>query len=82
MKTIIVAINAKYDHENLAAWYLKAACLKSQVDVTVLKYSINDSHQKIWSEIMDEEPDGVLFTISGTALSGPHIGHKRSGLRP
>jgi radical SAM superfamily enzyme YgiQ (UPF0313 family) len=32
------------------------------VDVTVLKYSINDSHQKIWSEIMDEEPDVACFS--------------------
>jgi len=62
MKTILVAINAKYDHENLAAWYLKAACMQRQVDVTVLQYSINDSVQKIWSGIMDEEPDVACFS--------------------
>jgi len=62
MKTVIVAINAKYDHEGLAAWCLKAACLKRGVDVTVLQYSINDSLQKIWSEIMDEEPDVACFS--------------------
>lgn len=62
MKTILVAINAKYEHESLAAWYLKAACLKSHVDIKVLQYSINDSLQKIWAEIMDEEPDVACFS--------------------
>lgn len=62
MKTILVAINAKYDHEGLAAWYLKAACLKHGIDITVLQYSINDSVQKIWSEIIDESPDVVCFS--------------------
>ena len=62
MKTILVAINAKYEHEGLAAWYLKAACLNNGVDITVLQYSINDSNQKIWSVIIDEEPDVACFS--------------------
>ncbi|NLI37819.1 MAG: DUF4080 domain-containing protein [Clostridiaceae bacterium] len=62
MKTILVAINAKYEHEGLAAWYLKAACLNNGVDITVLQYSINDSNQKIWSGIIDEEPDVACFS--------------------
>lgn len=62
MKTILVAINAKYEHECLAAWYLKAACRKSGTDITVLQYSINDSVQKIWSAILDEEPDVACFS--------------------
>jgi len=62
MKTILVAINAKYDHEGLAAWYLKAACLKHRIDLKVLQYSINDSVQKIWSEILDESPDVACFS--------------------
>lgn len=62
MKTIFVAINAKYEHEGLAAWYLKAACRKHGVDVSVLQYSINDSVQKIWSEMLDEDPDVACFS--------------------
>ncbi len=62
MKTILVAINAKYEHESLAAWYLKAACRKSGLDLTVLQHSINDSVQKIWTAILDEEPDVACFS--------------------
>ena len=28
MKTLLVAVNSRYDHEGLAVWYLKAACEK------------------------------------------------------
>lgn len=62
MKTLLVAINAKYEHEGLAVWYLKAACQNYNIPVKVMQYSINDSSQRIWSSIMQELPDVVAFS--------------------
>lgn len=62
MKILLVAINAKYEHEGLAVWYLKAACEKKDIPVSVKQYSINDSDQRIWASIMEEHPDVVAFS--------------------
>jgi len=62
MKTILIAINAKYEHENLAVWYLNAACLKHNIPTTVKQYSINDSMQRIWASILEESPDVAAFS--------------------
>lgn len=62
MKTLLVAINAKYEHEGLAVWYLNAACKREDIPVTVRQYSINDSAQRVWASIMEEHPDVVAFS--------------------
>ena len=62
MKTELVAINAKYEHEGLAVWYLKAACEKCGLDVSVQQHSINDTPEKIWAAIMEAAPDIVGFS--------------------
>lgn len=62
MKTLLIAINAKYEHESLAVWCLNAACLKQNIPVTVMQYSINDSMQRIWASILDEAPDVAAFS--------------------
>jgi len=62
MKTVLVAINAKYEHEGLAAWCLKAACDRRSIPVTVQQHAINDAYQKIWAAIMDAQPDVVAFS--------------------
>ncbi len=62
MKTLLVAINAKYEHEGLAVWYLKAACQMQNIAAKVMQYSINDSAQRVWSSIMEEMPDVVAFS--------------------
>lgn len=62
MKTILIGINAKYEHESLAVWYLKAACDKNRIPVTVMQFSINDSLQKIWSSILSANPDVAAFS--------------------
>ena len=62
MKTLLIAINAKYEHESLAVWCLNAACLKQNIPVTVIQYSINDSMQRIWASILEESPDVAAFS--------------------
>ena len=62
MKTLLIAINAKYEHESLAVWCLNAACLKQNIPVTVVQYSINDSMQRIWASVLDESPDVAAFS--------------------
>lgn len=61
-KTLIVAINTKYEHESLAVWYLKAACLKKRLNVSVKQYVINDPLVRIFIGILDEAPDIVAFS--------------------
>ncbi len=62
MKTILAAINAKYEHEGLAVWYLKASCRQKNIPVIVHQYSINDNAQKVWSSLLEEHPDVVAFS--------------------
>lgn len=62
MKILLVAINAKYEHEGLAVWYLKAACQNRGIPVDVRQYSINDSDQRIWASLLGEHPDVVAFS--------------------
>ena len=62
MNILLIAINAKYEHEGLAVWYLKAACEEHNIPVKVMQFSINDSQQKIWASILDENPDVAAFS--------------------
>lgn len=62
MKTLLVAINAKYEHENTAVWYLKSACSKKGLDVLVQQHTINDDIQHIYMAIMEEKPDVAAFS--------------------
>lgn len=62
MKTLLVAINARFEHEGLAVWYLKRACRDKGIPAKVLRFSINDSIQRIWASIMEEHPDVVAFS--------------------
>jgi radical SAM superfamily enzyme YgiQ (UPF0313 family) len=62
MKTLLVAINAKYEHEGLAVWCLRAACLNMGIKADVRQYSINDSYQRIWASLMEEQPDVLGFS--------------------
>ncbi|NLX64721.1 MAG: DUF4080 domain-containing protein [Clostridiaceae bacterium] len=62
MKALLIAINAKYEHENLAVWCLNAACMKHNIPAAVKQYSINDSMQRIWASILEESPDVAAFS--------------------
>lgn len=62
MKTLLIAVNAKYEHESLAVWCLNATCHKQSIPVKVMQFSINDSMQRIWASILEESPDVAAFS--------------------
>lgn len=62
MKTLLIAINARYEHEGLAVWYLKQACHNKGIPARVMRFSINDSLQRIWASVMEERPDVAAFS--------------------
>ena len=70
MKTLIVAINAKYIHTNAAVYSLQksAAAYEKRLslsvgDVEVKEFSINQNIESIYYEILAEQPDVVAFSV-------------------
>jgi len=61
MKVLLIAINAKYVHTNLAVRYLKKAA-ENVCDVDIMEYSINDSIFSVERSIMLAQPDIVAFS--------------------
>jgi len=61
MKVILVAINSKFIHSNLALRYLKAYCGKEH-SIDVMEFSINDNIERIIREIYLARPDVVAFS--------------------
>jgi len=62
MKTLIVAINSKFIHSSLAAWYLKAACSDEGRDILVLEHTINENYENVLSSIYSKKPDVIAFS--------------------
>ena len=69
MKFLLVAINAKYIHSNLAVYSLKAYAQKAveiqegfPVSVELAEYTINHSCQDILGDIFEKKPDVVGFS--------------------
>lgn len=60
MKVILVALNAKYVHSNLAIRYLKREI--EDYDVELYESSINDDILKISFDITSKQPDVVAFS--------------------
>ncbi|MCX7694460.1 MAG: B12-binding domain-containing radical SAM protein [Caloramator sp.] len=60
MKVILVALNAKYIHSNLAIRYLKREI--EDYDVELYESSINDDILKISFDITSKQPDVVAFS--------------------
>lgn len=60
VKTLLVALNSKYIHSNLAVWYLKACC--GDRDVKVLEFTVNDEPARILTAIYREKPDITAFS--------------------
>ena len=57
MKIVLVGINAKYIHTNLAVRSLQANAGKYRNEVEIAEYTINHSIQEILSDLFDREPD-------------------------
>ncbi len=65
MRTLIVSMNAKFEHENPAPWYLKSACdARNGVcgTVSVLSATINDEPGRIFSAVAQAAPDVVALS--------------------
>lgn len=62
MKTLLVAINSKYIHSNLAVRYLKSYASPHKDNIKILEYTINQQVDDILHSIYMEKPD--LIAIS------------------
>jgi len=62
-KVILVSMDAKYVHTNLAIRYLKTFCDDVEnIDIDIREYTINQSRNYIISNLMDEKPDFICFS--------------------
>ncbi|MGD9909540.1 MAG: DUF4080 domain-containing protein [Candidatus Izemoplasmatales bacterium] len=59
MKTILVSIDAKYIHTNLAVRYLKA---NTTYEADILEFTIKDSLSDILKQIISTRPDIIAFS--------------------
>ena len=62
MNILLVAINAKYIHSNLAVYSLKAYAGEYQEHIGLLEYTINHRADYILQEIYKQKPDVLCFS--------------------
>lgn len=60
MKLLLVAINAKYIHSNLAVYSLKASSGKYEPLLELAEYTINNQTEDIFRSVYQKKPD-ILF---------------------
>lgn len=59
MKIILIGINSKFIHPNLAIRYLKA---NSDCQTEIIEYTIKDSEDEIYNDIIQLDPDVIGFS--------------------
>lgn len=62
MKILLLAINAKYIHSNLAVYSLAAYAKKNHAAVETAEYTINHRKEYILQEIYKKKPDVICFS--------------------
>lgn len=63
MKTLLVGINAKFIHSNLAIRCLKKYTQKKQnIEIDICEYTINQQQELIMREIYKQKPDVIGFS--------------------
>lgn len=64
MRILLVALNARYVHTNLAIRYLRAALRQQSPkwEVVLKEFSINDHLEKVAAEIYEQKPDVIGFS--------------------
>lgn len=62
MKVLLVGINSKYVHSNLAIRYLKSYTKDLAFNCHIKEFSINDREEKVLEEIIAEKPNIVAFS--------------------
>lgn len=61
-KILLVALNAKYIHSNLAVYSLRAYAVKHGMSVELAEYTINHRTDYILEEIYRKHPDVICFS--------------------
>ena len=67
MKVLLVAVNAKYIHSNLAVYDLKAYTENIPVEVELAEYTINQQQEEILRDIYEHK----CFCNSCAKVSSP-----------
>ena len=62
MKLLLIAINAKYIHSNLAVYSLRASAGKWKDEVEIGEYTINHLRENILADIYKRKPDVAAFS--------------------
>lgn len=62
MKTILVAINAKYIHSNLAVYCLRAYAKPYLEEIEIAEYTINQPTDTILMDLYQKKPDLLCFS--------------------
>ena len=63
MKRILLAVNAKYIHSNLAVYSLKAYAEKYGYSVCMREFTINQREDEILRELYREAPDVLAVSV-------------------
>ncbi|MBQ4559587.1 MAG: B12-binding domain-containing radical SAM protein [Tyzzerella sp.] len=62
MKTILVAINAKYIHSNLAVYSLRTYAKQYREEISIVEYTINQQMNDILMDLYKKKPDILCFS--------------------
>ncbi|NEU04965.1 B12-binding domain-containing radical SAM protein [Clostridium senegalense] len=62
MKVLLVGVNAKYIHSNLAIRYLKAYTEELNYDCETIEFSINDNIERVVADIIEKKPSVLGFS--------------------
>lgn len=62
MKTILVAVNAKYAHTNLAVRYLRHSLEAAGIPCEIAEYTINQPVRAVVADLALRSPDALLFS--------------------
>lgn len=62
MKALLVSIDSKFIHANLAVRYLKNFCSYEGTEIEIKEFTINQQSDYILGEILDTNPDIICFS--------------------
>ena len=62
MKILLIAVNAKYIHSNLAVYCLRSYAAKLGIRTELVEYTINHRQEDILEDIYRRKPDVAAFS--------------------
>ncbi|OQY40102.1 MAG: hypothetical protein B6226_00520 [Candidatus Cloacimonetes bacterium 4572_65] len=78
-KIIILALNARYTHSNLALFYLRNSIEELSYNIELLQYSINMSKTRILGNLVTKAPD--ILAISVYIWNKPLVEHLLTAIK-